>query len=257
MTSVQRVRAYWRGAEDLRQRAEKGRGLFWIRRVNRRIGALVAYALLPTTISPNWVSLAGLAVHSAGALLVATADTPIGIGHLLGALVLFQVGFSLDCADGQLARARGQTSAFGAWLDVVLDFVSHGVVITVLVAYVVEVLAIESEIAAGLAGGLVALSILQLFASSLRNAVMGTERAITPRRRSVAIMEFGRQLNDYGAFLFIAAVLLAWPIAELAFLIVTGLFNGAAVAGQVAVNWYASSLSHADGNRPRVDTGRT
>src|SRR2546430_5933024 len=37
----------------------------------------------------------------------------------------WQVAFCLDCADGQLARARGTSNAFGALLDQVSDFVGH------------------------------------------------------------------------------------------------------------------------------------
>jgi phosphatidylglycerophosphate synthase len=43
------------------------------------------------------------------------------------AWALWQLGYALDCADGQLARVTGQTSAAGARLDVFCDIAGQAV----------------------------------------------------------------------------------------------------------------------------------
>ncbi|MGH7898980.1 MAG: CDP-alcohol phosphatidyltransferase family protein, partial [Candidatus Binatia bacterium] len=66
-------------------------------------------------VSPNQVTLVSVAVTLLAALLFASPWWP---ARVAGA-VLLQLGFVLDCLDGQLARHRGQATSFGAWLDFV------------------------------------------------------------------------------------------------------------------------------------------
>lgn len=40
--------------------------------------------------------------------------------RILGVIIL-QISFALDCSDGEIARYKNMTSAFGAWLDSVFD----------------------------------------------------------------------------------------------------------------------------------------
>src|SRR5205085_1383996 len=68
-------------------------------------------------LSPNQVTAASFAV---GLLAAAGFATGERWGLVAGA-VLLQVAFALDCVDGQLARYTRSFSAFGAWLDSVLD----------------------------------------------------------------------------------------------------------------------------------------
>ena len=70
--------------------------------------------LLPTRITPNQLTLAGLALAIlAGVFIV------IGLLPLAG-LVLLLSGF-LDGLDGELARQSQSDSAFGAFLDSIVD----------------------------------------------------------------------------------------------------------------------------------------
>lgn len=68
-------------------------------------------------ITPNQVTVASMVVGTAAAAAFATGT--VG-GRVLGA-VLLQAAFLLDCVDGQLARYALRFSAFGAWLDGILD----------------------------------------------------------------------------------------------------------------------------------------
>ena len=53
------------------------------------------------------------------------------------ALVGWQVAYALDCADGQLARVTGRTSAAGARLDVLCDVAAQIALVTALAAVAV------------------------------------------------------------------------------------------------------------------------
>lgn len=234
------VRGWWRAGEALRVGSSRSLGLWWIRRVNRRIGAFIALALLPTPVSPNVVSVAGLAVTLVGGAIVTFNHRSIAPVTVLIVFVLWQLAFSLDCADGQLARARGQSTPFGAWLDQVLDFVSHSIVFSALTVFAVRTNELDEPAGAALGASIVALSLIQLFAGSQRNSLMGTAPALgLGEGGALRWLGLGRHLTDYGAMLALSAILLLWPPVLLWFLVASGVLNGLTVAGQIATNWIA------------------
>jgi len=83
----------------------------------------VAKLLIPVAqrmeATPNQVTLASLAIVLFAVVLVAFG----GPRAWIGAGILIQVAFVLDCLDGQLARATGRTSDFGRYLDSITDLV--------------------------------------------------------------------------------------------------------------------------------------
>jgi phosphatidylglycerophosphate synthase len=93
--------------------------------VSQRAGAVAAAAAFAVGMSPNAVTLLGLALSLAGCLPFILGQGP---GAWIAAALLWQLGFALDCADGQLARATGRSSAFGAWLDVACDHVRQAAI---------------------------------------------------------------------------------------------------------------------------------
>lgn len=76
--------------------------------------------LLHTPLSPNQVTLLSALLGGVSAFLVAQSAAHPGYRALGAFLLLASVVF--DCADGQLARARGVSSTFGAVLDGVADY---------------------------------------------------------------------------------------------------------------------------------------
>jgi phosphatidylglycerophosphate synthase len=95
--------------------------------VSQRLGARFAALAYRLGLRPSAVTLVNLGLGlGASALLVVLApaaargDLP---GWLLGlvALLGWQVAYSLDCADGQLARVTGAASPAGARLDILCD----------------------------------------------------------------------------------------------------------------------------------------
>ena len=87
----------------------------WVsRHLNRRVSEPMAHLLARTPATPNQVSV--------GAFLVAVGSMAAyiaGVGYLGG--ILAQISSIVDGADGDLARLKGMTSAFGGFFDAVLD----------------------------------------------------------------------------------------------------------------------------------------
>lgn len=69
-------------------------------------------------ITPNQISMAGFAFGAFAAIF-----TALGAGIV--AVLLWWAGRLLDGTDGIYARATGQTSSFGAYLDIVCDMAAY------------------------------------------------------------------------------------------------------------------------------------
>jgi hypothetical protein len=90
-------------------------GRFWAFHVAERLAA----ALAPTRVRPNTVTLLAAALMLAAAALVGLGWTSVP-ARLTTSLAM-ALALILDTADGRLARLQGTCSAFGGWLDQVLD----------------------------------------------------------------------------------------------------------------------------------------
>jgi CDP-diacylglycerol---glycerol-3-phosphate 3-phosphatidyltransferase len=84
--------------------------------------------LLRLGIKPNTVTITGLVGHIIGAVLVASGWITLG-----GILVLIMA--PLDFLDGTMARMRGESSRFGAFVDSVTDRYSEFVIMGGLLYY--------------------------------------------------------------------------------------------------------------------------
>lgn len=83
------------------------------------IGARIAYFLFKLGFTPNAVSIFGLLLSFATVAAVYCITNPIIAGLVL--FVGLELSYIIDCSDGVLARATGQTSPFGALLDKLCD----------------------------------------------------------------------------------------------------------------------------------------
>jgi phosphatidylglycerophosphate synthase len=99
-----------------------------------RVARLLVPAARRGEISPNQVTLASLALTLLAAVLVAFGQRTAWIV----AAILIQVGFVLDCLDGQLARATGKTSDFGRYLDSLSDLVKIFALVSAMTVSVVR-----------------------------------------------------------------------------------------------------------------------
>jgi phosphatidylglycerophosphate synthase len=91
------------------------------RLLHRRLSRPLTRRLLRTPLSPNAITLAGIALGVAGGCLLAAP----GAGALLAAVLCLIASGVLDCSDGELARLRLAESRLGHALDVGGDTVVH------------------------------------------------------------------------------------------------------------------------------------
>lgn len=89
------------------------------RTASQRAGAALAWSAMKVGLTPSAVTLLALLAAIAGSVLLDVS--PSGAAWWVPAMVVLQLSYALDCADGQLARGTKRTSAFGGWLDVSCD----------------------------------------------------------------------------------------------------------------------------------------
>jgi phosphatidylglycerophosphate synthase len=115
----------------------KGGGLF-SEATGQWIGAALAVAGHRLGLAPTALTLLNLAIGLATSVTVVVLAGPVADGSvpawpvgLLG-LVGWQLAYAFDCADGQLARVAGRTSAAGARTDILCDVASQIALVTAL-----------------------------------------------------------------------------------------------------------------------------
>ena len=104
------------------------------RRIQQRVRQFVTLIMRPLAqlgITPNTLTLLGLVLSAATAIVIANGYFLVG-----GLLVLFAGIF--DMFDGALARARNASSTFGAFLDSTLDRYSESIILFGLFWYALQ-----------------------------------------------------------------------------------------------------------------------
>ena len=91
---------------------------WWTEWICRPIAALFVYLIRNTRITPNQITFLSVFVCAIAAGLFAFVPSYLG---LLGATLVLEASFVLDCADGQLARIRNTSSPLGHLLDFLMD----------------------------------------------------------------------------------------------------------------------------------------
>ena len=107
-------------------------GFLYTRTVSDTLGTVVAAIGMRLGAHPTYLTLVNLVLGIGGSVAVMAGrsldrTTPL----LVVGVVLWQAAYIFDCADGQLARATGKTSAYGGSVDI---FVDVAVQISVVVA---------------------------------------------------------------------------------------------------------------------------
>jgi CDP-diacylglycerol--glycerol-3-phosphate 3-phosphatidyltransferase len=90
--------------------------------------AIAMDRLIESRLTPNKISMTGLILNVAAAVLV-TQELWVLAG------VAFIVGSVMDTLDGRFARSSGKGTPFGAFLDSTLDRVEEGIVLAAVGAY--------------------------------------------------------------------------------------------------------------------------
>lgn len=97
----------------------------WERYFTRPLASLIVKAVFRTSITPNQLTYFSF-VLGLGAAAAFCGGTPLFF--IIGG-ILTQLGSIIDCADGQLARAKKLQSRYGTYLDLFLDRISDTITI--------------------------------------------------------------------------------------------------------------------------------
>jgi CDP-diacylglycerol---glycerol-3-phosphate 3-phosphatidyltransferase len=92
------------------------------------VRTLARNRLIESRLTPNAISVTGLALNLVAAVLVTQR-----LFFLAG--VAFVVGSVMDTLDGRYSRMSGKGTAFGAFLDSTLDRIEEGIVLAAVAAY--------------------------------------------------------------------------------------------------------------------------
>jgi phosphatidylglycerophosphate synthase len=178
------------------------------------------------TVANLGLSVLVSAVVVAGALPVADGRVPhwaIGLLALLG----WQAAYALDCADGQLARVTGQTSAAGGRVDILCDVAAQIALVSALAA---TAAAQVPETPAWLLAAFAGTWMVNLVTSVMQH---GPQAASMIASSSLPVRVV-KLVRDYGAVILAAGLVLtvlpAWTIWFVgAFTLVNGGFLGASI----------------------------
>jgi len=138
--------------------------------------------LIESRLTPNAISLTGLALNLVAAVLVYEDY------YFLGGIA-FIVGSVMDTLDGRYSRMSGKGTQFGAFLDSTLDRVSEGIVLAAVAAQFAEAgddFAVAATVIAVLASVMVSYTRARAEALGVTGDV-----GIAPRAVRVVILSIG------------------------------------------------------------------
>jgi CDP-diacylglycerol--glycerol-3-phosphate 3-phosphatidyltransferase len=141
------------------------------------VSTQVRNRLIESRLTPNAISLTGLALNVAAAVLVWQRL------FVLGGLA-FVVGSVMDTLDGRYSRMSGKGTPFGAFLDSTLDRMEEGIVLTAVGAY----FATRSDEAAVAAVVVAVLASLMVSYTRARAEALGVECKVGIATRPVRVV---------------------------------------------------------------------
>jgi len=192
-------------ATEVYRKTRKVPDLFWNAYVCRPVAAVLVDACKGTRLTPNQITLSALVVATASAGILLAVPGRVG---LLAGILLFELSYVLDCADGMLARWRGTASPVGHLLDFLMDEIKA----FVLLAAIATRLFLEQNdprfLLLGLAGLVALASGVALTTFVRRPEVAGPAPATAvPRARGpIAVLEgLAKFLIHYPSYIWLAA----------------------------------------------------
>ncbi|HEY7961380.1 MAG TPA: CDP-alcohol phosphatidyltransferase family protein [Solirubrobacteraceae bacterium] len=139
--------------------------------------AEVRNRLIESRLTPNAISLTGLALNVLAAVLVWQEL------FFLGG-VAFVVGSVCDTLDGRYSRMSGKGSPFGAFLDSTLDRIEEGIVLTAVAAYFAR----QGDVGAAAAVVVAVLASLMVSYTRARAEALGVECKVGIATRPVRVV---------------------------------------------------------------------
>lgn len=211
----------------------KGGGLF-SEATGQWVGAALAAAGQRLGLAPTVLTLVNLVIGVATSVAVILLAEPVADGSVaawpvgLLALVGWQLAYAFDCADGQLARVTGRTSAAGARTDILCDVASQIALFTALsTVAVAQAPETPTWLVAVFAGTWMVNLVTSVMQSGPQAASMMTSRSL-PVRVVKLIRDYGAVIALAGVVLTIAPQWIIWVVAF--FTLVNGAFLAASIA---------------------------
>jgi phosphatidylglycerophosphate synthase len=221
----------------------RGGGLF-SEAISQRIGARIAVGARKRALAPSVLTVANLGLGCLVSFaVIATAGAvageriwawPLGLLALAG----WQLAYAFDCADGQLARVTGQTSAAGGRLDVLCDVaVQISLVAAVSAVAEAQVPDTPAWLLAAFAGTWMVNLVTSVMQTGDRASSMVTSRSLPVR--------VVKLVRDYGAVITLAGLVLAIaPQWTIWFVGLFTLVNAAFLAASVLFSARAALRGH-------------
>jgi phosphatidylglycerophosphate synthase len=211
----------------------RGGGLF-TETVNQRIGAYLCVVAERFGLPPSALTVANLVLGlAASVLVIATGDVP---SYVVGpvALVLWHLAYSLDCADGQLARVTGRTSPAGARLDILCD-------VALQIALVAAVGTVANEHTGSLPTWLVAAFAGTWMVNLVTSALQQTSAAASLVTSGNPVVRLVKLIRDYGAVVTLVGLVITvvpqWTVWLMVFFVIV---NGGFLLASIAASTRAS-----------------
>ncbi|MFI1996762.1 CDP-alcohol phosphatidyltransferase family protein [Actinoplanes sp. NPDC020271] len=211
----------------------RGGGLF-SEAISQRIGSRIAVLARRHGLSPTALTILNLGLGLLTAFVVIAAAGPVADeripGTLIGLIALagWQLAYALDCADGQLARGTGQSTAAGGRLDVLCDVAVQSALVAALST---TAKAQEPDTPAWLLSAFAATWMVNLVTSVMQQGTQASSM-VTSRSPTVRAVKL---IRDYGAVIALAGLLLVVaPQFAVWFVAVFTLVNGGFLAASIA-----------------------
>lgn len=171
----------------------------------QRLTRNVISLLSRTGITPNLLTVLGFLGSLLAAMVIAQGRLFLG-----GLLVLFSGAF--DLLDGALARAKGQTSAFGALLDSTLDRASEAAVLFGLLFFSIEKASRTESLLIFVA--LVGSFLISYVRARAEGLGLKCEVGLFTRAERIVVLALGLLLNQVLIALWIIAIATLLTVAQ-------------------------------------------
>jgi phosphatidylglycerophosphate synthase len=191
----------------------RGGGLF-TETINQRIGARLAVVAHRIGLAPTVLTLGNLICGLAGSIAaIVFANAPEHLAGGAAALFLWHFAYSLDCADGQLARVTGRAGPIGSRIDILCDV---AIQISLVACVVAVTAAYRPDLPQWLAATFAGTWMVNLVTSVLQQG-SAAQSLLTSPSMGVRILKLVR---DYGAMVTVLGLALAFAPQWMVWLLV-------------------------------------
>lgn len=202
--------------------------------VNQRIGAFFALQAHRAGLAPTVLTLINLVFSLGAAVTIIAVAASAADGEVtwwpiaIAAAVAWQIAYSLDCSDGQLARAAGLSSPAGKRIDILCDVAAQGAFCAAVAAVAV---AYSPDVPAWFIAAFASLWMVNLVTSILQTGE-SSGSIVTSKK---LVFELVKLVRDTGVIvLLVPIVLIVYPEGMVwlmaLFTVVNGLFLLASIA---------------------------